>query len=410
MDPSTLTLTFGIELEFYFKINMAKYINALGFDPLIFNPDNNAQRSYLRNKFFKDAAHNEMMLILSDAGYVAGWLNIRRPQRAWLVTGDSSIILPNMSKEEAKEWVYVCAELTSPILPFCLDSLQEVTEVVELLTSKYELSTNASCGFHVHVGNHDQGFPLQTLKNFYTLAAAFEYQIHSIHPPARLYNRFCACISAILPNMQTSAKAFIIAEVRSVEDFVTLLTNPQSRYTAYNFMGLYTGPFRTIEFRQHAGTLNVAAITSWVQFVCGMIAYAHSASTDTILSLVDQVIENPDMEFAEFLEKLDMRHLAGFYADRVNKHKRLPFQLVELKFQEEEERSEREERISGLERQLLSQAHEEGGRYEGEEGFRGLESIREEEGEDEEDGRRDDEMSVRHISTVEGEMVFELEE
>ncbi|KAI9714931.1 MAG: hypothetical protein M1812_006244 [Candelaria pacifica] len=342
MTSSPLTLTLGIELELYLKVYIPEIVNSDQSNPLLLVADP-AQRPYLRKKFITRAVHDEMNAALLDAGFDAGWQQFGHGG-GWLITDDSTITPPRMPPQDAQDWVYVGAELASPVLPFNTDSLNEITNVVNFLASKYPISTNESCGFHVHVGNSTNGFPLQTLKSFYTIAATYERQIQSIHPPHRLNNFFCTAISSLLPNMLTSAKAAIIAEASTVDDFVKLLTNPSGRYTAYNLNGLVNGPYRTIEFRQHAGTTNVAAVTNWVQFVVGLIAWAHAAGPHDVLSLVQQVCDNPDMEFSDLLGSLQMEHLIEFYRPRINTHRRMSWELLAAAEEEENRIRRREER------------------------------------------------------------------
>ncbi|RMY44532.1 hypothetical protein D0865_10494 [Hortaea werneckii] len=45
---------------------------------------------------------------------------------------------------------------------------------------------NNSCGLHVHVGNQQDGFPLQTVKNFLTVFALCERQIDMLHSAQRI--------------------------------------------------------------------------------------------------------------------------------------------------------------------------------------------------------------------------------
>ena len=54
------------------------------------------------------------------------------------------------------------------------------------LTKQQLLLVNNTCGLHVHVGNDEDGFPLQTLKNVLSLHTAFERVIDSIHSLHRI--------------------------------------------------------------------------------------------------------------------------------------------------------------------------------------------------------------------------------
>ncbi|KAI9796516.1 MAG: hypothetical protein M1835_003850 [Candelina submexicana] len=317
MVSTSLTLTFGIELEFYIKVYIPKYTNADELIPLLVAADPD-HRPYLRTRYLTQKVYNDIICTISDSGYKAGWSDWL-DGGAWLITDDSTITVPRMPPQDTQDWIYMSAELKSPILRFDLNSLKEITEVINVITSRYSIGTNQSCGFHVHVGNSVHGFPLQTLKNFYTLAAAYENQIQSILSPDRLGNLFCVPISSCLP-LSMPKKAAIIAEASSIEDFIMLVTNPLGRYTAYNLHGLVHGPFKTIEFRQHAGTMDVPAIAHWVQFVGGLVSFAHSAGPHHLLWLLHKVSENPDMQFTELLYELDMDSLMPYYLTRMHKH------------------------------------------------------------------------------------------
>ena len=48
------------------------------------------------------------------------------------------------------------------------------------------LVTNKTCGLHVHVGNDEEGFPLQTVKNVLSLSTAFERVIDRMHSRPRI--------------------------------------------------------------------------------------------------------------------------------------------------------------------------------------------------------------------------------
>jgi hypothetical protein len=51
---------------------------------------------------------------------------------------------------------------------------------------KQWLVTNRTCSLHVHVGNNERGFPLQTVKNVMSMHTAFERVIDSMQPKPRI--------------------------------------------------------------------------------------------------------------------------------------------------------------------------------------------------------------------------------
>jgi hypothetical protein len=77
----------------------------------------------------------------------------------WAITTDSSIRFP----VDEHDWWSI--EVNSPPYIFCKESLDAVLLACRILTSSFRININESCGLHVHVGNGDDNFSFETLRN-----------------------------------------------------------------------------------------------------------------------------------------------------------------------------------------------------------------------------------------------------
>ncbi|RFU23684.1 hypothetical protein B7463_g12654, partial [Scytalidium lignicola] len=108
----------------------------------------------------------------------------------WELATDSSIVCPNPLDHnydvEEPKWEYMAWELRSPAYYFTPLALQSVERVCALLASTYMIHINETTGMHVHVGNRDKGFHLNTIRNLQAFFFAFEPQLLSAYPPHRV--------------------------------------------------------------------------------------------------------------------------------------------------------------------------------------------------------------------------------
>ncbi|RYP77375.1 hypothetical protein DL771_001170 [Monosporascus sp. 5C6A] len=101
----------------------------------------------------------------------------------WEVEIDSSIQPPNQS-----EYHRCTVEITSPAEVASDESFSAITYAVNLLTSKYRMSLNPSCGLHVHVGRGADLLELGALRRVAGLSWAADPLLGCLHPPPK---RFC---------------------------------------------------------------------------------------------------------------------------------------------------------------------------------------------------------------------------
>lgn len=191
---------------------------------------------------------------------------------------------------------------------------------MKLLVSNFKLHINESCGLHVHVGNENSKFPLRTLRSFCSLITVFEHQLDSLHPPDRLQNPYAKSTSrAFAQGASPMGKLSIVDELTTVSRLIRRFQPTGDKHMAFNFFNLsenFDAPLRTIEFRQHRGTLNPELITYWVMVACNLINMSHSDSSG-VRDLIEKHISNTNYTVIDLFKDLGIPDLAEFSAPRV---------------------------------------------------------------------------------------------
>ena len=215
----------------------------------------------------------------------------------WEVKRDSTIKEPEGCLPYY-QWLQI--ELTSPAYWFSEDSIRAVMDVLSIIKSTYLVNVNESCGLHVHVGNglENQGeFEFSTIRNLFALIFAFEPQLDTLHPSHRqngmLFRAFRyhfldgqisfngkdpqndddPAPAAKIENSLTMISSFLRS--KSIEDLIR--DKYISAWCAYNFSHVMDSKStdiykkRTIEFRQHEGTLDGDRLKAWIQTVVGLV-------------------------------------------------------------------------------------------------------------------------------------------
>ncbi|KAL8691608.1 MAG: hypothetical protein Q9218_003203 [Villophora microphyllina] len=290
-----LNLTFGVELEVIFRYDLQRYEKYIDADDGVFG-ELNVQEKQDFGGSRDDAKLNRLVRAdiidcLRGAGIpVHGLLDKPKRQNEfsqWTISYDVSIQTP---KDGA---CYTGVEIKSPVLFFSKKADEHIRKVIALLKQNFTVSTNESCGLHVHVGNRKDGFPLTTVKNLSMLVTAFERQVNSLHPASRATSRLCRPPGRLWHRMAPESVATAIERFTDLDSLVERLSvahlrsNAEvGRFWAYNFINLTPktdDPFdtfgssgsNTIEFRQHAGTTDTREIISWAQLCCILVHSSH---------------------------------------------------------------------------------------------------------------------------------------
>lgn len=153
-------------------------------------------------------------------------------------------------------------ELVSPILvgENGLKELETVCWVLEFC----QVKVNRSCGFHVHFDA--SGFDIDTWKNLALSYKHIEQLIDSFMPESRRNNRYCRALNGIDDH--------IIRSADTISELQRAFRN--DRYYKLNLEAF--SRHRTVEFRQHSGTIDFTKMEKWTHFLNGLIIFAKTGT------------------------------------------------------------------------------------------------------------------------------------
>lgn len=149
-------------------------------------------------------------------------------------------------------------EVVSPILSGDA-GLEQLRMVVRALKAA-GATVDASCGFHVHVDARDLSAP--EVINAVSRYARYEAQIDSFMAPRRRGNQsqWCRTMSSVATNMAAQGDG---------ANLTTVINMAGGRYFKLNVHAYLR--HGTLEFRQHAGTLNIQKMVHWIVFAVQFI-------------------------------------------------------------------------------------------------------------------------------------------
>ena len=181
-------------------------------------------------------------------------LGLTRRQVADLVTNGNYGFVQN---------VYARMNLAHQPEPTALpgqNGLKELKKVCWVLDA-CGVKVNASCGLHIHFDAAN--FSLQTWKNIAISYKHIESVIDKFMPESRRNNNYCRSLRNIIEQKINNAQSIDNLQQVAFENTRYFKVNPQS-YSRH----------KTIEFRQHAGSINYDKISNWVLFLNGLVTFA----------------------------------------------------------------------------------------------------------------------------------------
>ena len=160
-------------------------------------------------------------------------------RRHWKIVSDSSVMGG--------------FEVVSPVLQdeAGLDEVRKAATALDDMGA----TANRSCGYHVHLDAGD--LTANDIRAIVTRYADHESEIDAFMPPSRRGNSNVYCSSV----MQLARSE----RFRSAGTIRDLVNAQGGRYFKVNLQSYYV--HKTIEFRQHSGTINAAKVTNWVLFL-----------------------------------------------------------------------------------------------------------------------------------------------
>ncbi|KAJ9669276.1 hypothetical protein H2201_000628 [Coniosporium apollinis] len=266
------------------------------------------------------ATGNEGMRVHCTADYTK-----QADYSAWSISNDSSLNgltkqalmeafndrIPTL--EAANDWDSSGVELISPPYADIAHARDEISTILSSLrgtsSSDYGATVSTICGMHVHIGlPNNEPFTITTLQHLAYLLVVYEEEISQLHEPQRhqaaeeiitnrenfLHDGCAEPVERIIINPETGKrerKQFVpifkpLEEIRaSLFETVDAAPQPLERLLGFmgrhrahivNFSGLVReGRPNTVEFRQHAGTLDPQDVFWWVKFCTGLVQLAH---------------------------------------------------------------------------------------------------------------------------------------
>ncbi|KAM3415616.1 hypothetical protein BST61_g9137 [Cercospora zeina] len=313
----SLQLTMGIELEFAVVYKADAFADLTVVVPLQGSANVSADQA--------------IQHLLKQAG-IASHLSLEVPDEApyaaWVIDYDTMQFTPAEEAAVPAGWKRHHIELQSRVFLSLHDDwaaeIRRVTEVLSKMRSNYHCAviSNPSAGFHVHMGNGPRLIPFPTAKRIAQLFTAFESRFDQMHAATRVLAPgldiepfqcepdsafWCAPASffhwnfnadgEILPlndrihhsdkenvfnwtqRIENAANYKRLADLNLVD---SVCGDKTGHYAALNFENCedhgYLGDAimkRTIEFRQHTGTVDYSAIVNWMAFLGHVARFCH---------------------------------------------------------------------------------------------------------------------------------------
>jgi hypothetical protein len=177
-------------------------------------------------------------------------------------------------------------ELVSPVLEGAegVAQVAKVGEVLKALGAK----VNKQCGLHVHVDARTLN--VKQVGNVVKMFAKYEANFDALMPASRRDNRFCKSV-LVRGNIDST---FDAVDRATTIDTLRREVNQYDRYRKLNLESLVR--HGTIEFRQHAGTVEGEKMVEWVKLVTAFVTDAANAKAirktgagnmDNLIGLVD---------------------------------------------------------------------------------------------------------------------------
>jgi len=227
-------------------------------------------------------------------------------------------------------------EVNSPAYYFLPEALDQVRVACAVITSNYRAVPVRSAGLHMHVGNGVEGFSFETVRNLVSLLWVFERQFSTLHPPHRHDGQWCSPLSKMSvyghhPRNFRQGRQIGIFEVleelfsdewHDMDRLVWQMGHVCNRGCAVKFANL-TGPVqgtkKTIEFRQHASTLDGEETVMWIKTVVGLLEFARDVDEVQFTKLMIEFAEVGPEEFTvvQLLRKIGLKEQASYYSTRL---------------------------------------------------------------------------------------------
>jgi hypothetical protein len=239
-------------------------------------------------------------------------------------------------------------EVSSRLLSFASGTWREELETVlsafdDLRAKGVRFITNASTGFHIHVGFGSEIMPLRTAKSVLQLCTGFEDRLDALYstsridentstnaPSGRHFNASLAWHFKNNEKTELGSNIFhwltSIEEASSFEQLGNFFHNnipncsreTNGHYSTLNLDNLYAPPYAsrssedsdphlqpigTLEFRQHGGTLDFEEIVAHISLKQALVSFCHTSTDKDFLQLFAH-ISNPTFRLSDLIRAI----------------------------------------------------------------------------------------------------------
>lgn len=320
--PDPLHLTFSVEIECIVVFGPDEFEDLISLaEGVLWRKEHSLRMPY--DDKLRTICRNKVISILRTNGFQTYDYGSGQGDQQWTVAPNVAIMIEDGRRVDG--YLECDIEISSPPLRFCPEALKRVKRLVGVLKAQFRLEVNTSCNFRVHVGNRKRDFPLQTLKHLCMLTAMFEHQLNSLHPAHRVGNESAKTPSALFGGENPWDSISAVQDCRSRGQLVRLLANSGRGLDsgfAVNLLPLVQSAHRTIEFRQHKGTVSGAEMSSWVQVVAGIVNAMHELDTEGLTRLISTYAFDRKFSVLDLFCRLQLDELSAFYKGRLYVHPR----------------------------------------------------------------------------------------
>ncbi|KAL8776416.1 MAG: hypothetical protein Q9194_003161 [Teloschistes cf. exilis] len=301
-----LDLTFGVEIELVVCYDIRRYERFLSSDYGVFGEPKASDATKLNRLVRAD-----IIECLRRKGLpVHGLLDAPKNKTQFSVGPSRSA-----KEERTNEWDearYTGVEIKTPALYYSHSSFVQVQDVINISKQNFTLLTNDSCGLHAHVGNP------------YIQLSVSKSLINITGPPTRAWGKFT------VPETMAS-------EIETYDDLCELVNKLNhakgeglSRYFAYDFMNLAPATTwgspggGTIEFRQHAGTIDATTINYWAFLCCVLVQSSHAVGELAWFDFLAEHLYGKKYSVLDLIREPGDESLADYYRTHRTIHSHPP--------------------------------------------------------------------------------------
>ena len=320
--PDPLHLTFSVEIECIVVFGADEFEDGISLaEGFLWEKKHSLRMPY--DEKVRIICRNKVIQILRTNGFQTYPYGAGKGDHEWTVAPNVAVMIEDGRRVDG--YLECDVEISSPPLRFCPEALQRVKKLLGVLKEQFRLEVNTSCGFRVHIGNRKRGFPLQTLKHLCMLTALFEHQLNSLHPAHRVGNESAKTPSALFKGENPWDSISAVQDCRSRGQLVRFCANGGRGLDsgfAVNLLPLVKGAHRSIEFRQHKGTMHGGEMSSWIQVVAGIVNAMHECDTEGLTRLIDDCAFDRKFSVLDLFCRLRLEPLCAFYKGRLYVHPR----------------------------------------------------------------------------------------